>query len=102
MKPVNDSKSIQPGDIFVYGGFPGHAVTVMAVAKNETGKKIFLLSQGYMPAQDIHILKNYNDPDLSPWYRFIRNLSFIYTAMAIRERKFKEMVILIGEIACML
>jgi len=68
LKTVNDSKSLQPGDVFVYGGFPGHAVTVMAVAKNETGKIIFLLSQGYMPAQDIHILKNYNDPDLSPWY----------------------------------
>ena len=68
LKAVNDSKSLQPGDIFVYGGFPGHAVTVMAVAKNEMGKKIFLLSQGYLPAQDIHILKNYTDPDLSPWY----------------------------------
>jgi hypothetical protein len=69
LNPVNDVKSIQPGDIFIQGGFPGHAVTVMAVAKNDAGKKIFLLSQGYMPAQDIHILKNYNDPDLSPWYR---------------------------------
>lgn len=68
LKAVNDSKSLQPGDIFVYGGFPGHAVTVMAVAKNNTGKIIFLLSQGYMPAQDIHILKNYADPELSPWY----------------------------------
>ena len=74
LNPVNDIKSIQPGDIFIQGGFPGHAVTVMAVAKNEGGKKIFLLSQGYMPAQDIHILKNYNDPDLSPWY----NLSEVY------------------------
>jgi len=74
LKAVNDNKSIQPGDIFVYGGFPGHAVTVMAVGKNETGKKIFLLSQGYMPAQDIHILKNYSAPDLSPWY----DLSDIY------------------------
>jgi hypothetical protein len=68
LKNITDSKSLQPGDLFVYGGFPGHAVTVMAVAKNEEGKKIFLLSQGYMPAQDIHILKNYADPDLSPWY----------------------------------
>lgn len=71
---VKDVSSMQPGDIFIQGGFPGHAVTVMAVAKNETGKKIFLLSQGYMPAQDIHILKNYSNPDLSPWY----SLSEIY------------------------
>jgi len=69
LKPVNDSKSIQPGDIFVYGGFPGHAVTVMAVAKNEQGERIFLLSQGYMPAQDLHILKNYANADQNPWYK---------------------------------
>ena len=73
LRVVNDNKSLQPGDIFVYGGFPGHAVTVMAVAKNEAGKIIFLLSQGYMPAQDIHILKNYTDPDLSPWYALSDN-----------------------------
>ena len=71
---VNDVGSIQPGDLFIQGGFPGHAVTVMVVAKNGTGKKIFLLSQGYMPAQDIHILKNYSSRELSPWY----SLSEIY------------------------
>ena len=68
LKPINDKSSIQPGDVFVYGGFPGHAVTVMAVAKNKKDEKIFLLSQGYMPAQDIHILKNYANTELSPWY----------------------------------
>jgi len=68
LKPINDNSSIQPGDVFVYGGFPGHAVTVMAVAKNKKDEKIFLLSQGYMPAQDIHILKNYANTELSPWY----------------------------------
>jgi len=68
LKAVTDIMSIQPGDVFVYGSFPGHAVTVMAVAKNEDGERIFLLSQGYMPAQDIHILKNYANADQSPWY----------------------------------
>ena len=78
LKAVNDSRSIQPGDIFVYGGFPGHAVTVMAVAKNEEDERIFLLSQGYMPAQDIHILKNYANTDQSPWYR-VSDLYPLYT-----------------------
>lgn len=68
LRSVNKIDSMQAGDVFIQGGFPGHAITVMAVAKNNAGKKIFLLSQGYMPAQDIHILKNYNEPDLSPWY----------------------------------
>ena len=68
LKPVADMNAIQPGDVFIKGGFPGHAVTVMAVAENKQGDRIFLLSQGYMPAQDIHILKNYRDTGLSPWY----------------------------------
>jgi len=60
--------AIQPGDIFVYGGSPGHAVMVLDVAKNKFGETIFLLAQSYMPAQEIHVLKNPNNSDLSPWY----------------------------------
>ena len=74
MNTVKDIMSIQPGDVFVFGGFPGHAVTVMAVAKNVGDERVFLLSQGYMPAQDIHILKNYANTDQNPWY----NVSELY------------------------
>jgi hypothetical protein len=65
---VGDIRAVQSGDIFVQGGFPGHAVIVVAVAKNAAGGVVFLLAQGYMPAQDIHILKNPMNTDLSPWY----------------------------------
>lgn len=69
LKPVSTVSDIQVGDVFIKGGSPGHAVIVMAVAKNEaTGKKTFLLAQSYMPAQDIHILVNPADQSLSPWY----------------------------------
>lgn len=62
-------RDIQPGDVFIRGGSPGHAVVVIDVAQNKsTGQKIFLLAQSYMPAQDIHILINSSSPDLSPWY----------------------------------
>ena len=60
--------SIQIGDVFIQGGFPGHAVIVVDMAENEEGERLFLLAQSYMPAQDIHILKNYNDNELNPWY----------------------------------
>jgi hypothetical protein len=69
LRPVTDLDSIAVGDVFIQGGFPGHAVIVVDVAQNaESGQKIFLLAQSYMPAQDIHILKNPNDTVLSPWY----------------------------------
>lgn len=68
LKPV-PIQNIQPGDVFILGGSPGHAVLVIDVAENRSaGKKIFMLAQSYMPAQDIHILVNNNDPTLSPWY----------------------------------
>ena len=60
---------MQPGDVFIYGGSPGHAVIVVDMAINpKTGKKIFMLAQSYMPAQEIQILKNHNNKGLSPWY----------------------------------
>lgn len=56
------------GDVFIHGGSPGHAVLVVDVAENESKKKIFLIAQSYMPAQDIHVLKNPQNKELSPWY----------------------------------
>ncbi len=67
---IENHRDMVIGDIFIQGGFPGHAVLVTDMATNpRTGEKVFLLSQSYMPAQDIHILKNLNDPDLNPWYK---------------------------------
>ncbi len=79
LKPVTNPKELSIGDVFIQGGFPGHAVIVidMAVHAN-TGEKIFMLAQSYMPAQEIHILKNYNETQISPWYK-ISDESELYT-----------------------
>jgi poly-gamma-glutamate synthesis protein (capsule biosynthesis protein) len=60
-------EEILPGDMFIYGGSPGHCVLVVDVAADASGNKCFLLAQGYMPAQDFHILKNPLHPE-DPWY----------------------------------
>lgn len=68
LKPVQPG-DIRIGDVFIKGGFPGHAVLVADMAESETTKdKRFLLVQSYMPAQDIHVLKNPADAAGSPWY----------------------------------
>ena len=60
---------IRAGDVFIKGGFPGHAVFVTDVVVNPaTGEKRFLLTQSYMPAQEIHVLKNPAARDGSVWY----------------------------------
>lgn len=68
LKPIAGLKEIQAGDVFIKGGFPGHAMIVVDVAINDKGKKVFMLAQSYMPAQDIHIVKNLLDDQLSPWF----------------------------------
>jgi len=69
LESVEEFADIRPGDVLIQGGFPGHAIIVMDVAKDpQTGKKCFMLAQSYMPAQEIHILRNPEDDDLSPWY----------------------------------
>jgi hypothetical protein len=61
---------LRAGDVFIKGGFPGHAVLVVDVAENEaTGEKRFLLLQSFMPAQDMHILTDPATDNASPWYR---------------------------------
>ena len=68
LKPL-PFEEMEPGDVFVQGGSPGHAVIVVDMAENpDTGEKIFMLAQSYMPAQDIHVLSNPNDESISPWY----------------------------------
>lgn len=69
--PVSD---MQIGDVFIKGGFPGHAVIVVDMAKNGN-EKLFLLAQSYMPAQELQILLN---PNISSnnkvcWYALTDN-----------------------------
>jgi Domain of unknown function (4846) len=61
------AKELQPiavaevkiGDVFIKGGFPGHAVIVVDLAVNsKNNQKVMLLAQSYMPAQEIQILLN--------------------------------------------
>ena len=69
MIDVKIPESMNIGDVFIFGGFPGHAVIVVDMAHNQlTGETIFLLAQSYMPAQEIQVLSNNNNADIFPWY----------------------------------
>lgn len=68
LRAVSDVSRISAGDVFIKGGSPGHAVIVLDVAIDGQGKKAFLLAQSYMPAQDIHVLKNPKGSLRQPWY----------------------------------
>ena len=60
-------RDLRIGDVFLKSGSPGHSVFVTDMAVNKkTGKKIMLLGQGYMPAQDLHIVESLES--ISPWF----------------------------------
>lgn len=69
LEPVGDVSDIRIGDVWICrrpGGGPCHAELVVDLAEDGRGEKIFLLAQGFMPAQEIHVLKNPRSD--SPWY----------------------------------
>ena len=39
------------------------------MSKGSEGRKIFMLAQSYMPAQEMHVLINPREPGLGSWYR---------------------------------
>ena len=69
LRPVIDFNTIKAGDVLVKGGFPGHAMTVVDVAINNKGNKVYMLVQGYQPAQDMHVLVDPVNDTMSPWYK---------------------------------
>ena len=69
LEPVK-RQDLRGGDIFIKGGFPGPAVLVADVVEHKkTGERRFLLIQSFMPAQDMHVLKNPSSFFASPWYK---------------------------------
>ncbi len=74
-RPIEE---IQIGDVFIQGGSPGHAVIVVDLARSNTsGEVMVLLAQSYMPAQDIHVLRNQKRVD--DWYLINENTRVINT-----------------------
>jgi len=80
-----EPSEIQIGDVFIYGGSPGHVAMIVDVCEDADGNKAFLLAQGFMPAQEFHILKNPNHED-DPWY-YIDEIKYPFVTP---EYTFKE------------
>jgi hypothetical protein len=62
-----DRATLRPGDFFVLPGGPGHAILILDVAIDDGGKRVALLGQGFMPAQDFHVLES-GEKGVSPWF----------------------------------
>lgn len=82
---INNNQDIQTGDFLIKPGSPGHSVFIVGRARNKNGKMVFLLAQSFMPAQDIHIIKNPFQPEISPWYEIDVHSSITRTGRYVFE-----------------
>lgn len=71
--PKVEIKDLKIGDMLVQPGFPGHIEIIVDEIINKNGEKMFLLAQGNTPAQNVCLLKNFENLDISPWYSFSKN-----------------------------
>lgn len=54
--PVAEAAPLEAGDVFVDPGSPGHAVVLLDIAESPDGRRVGLVGQGYMPAEEMHVL----------------------------------------------
>ncbi|CAA0179417.1 conserved hypothetical protein [Tenacibaculum maritimum] len=66
-------EDLQLGDMLVKPGTPGHILMLVDEVINRKGEKLFVLAQGNTPAQSVHLLKNFNNASLTPWYSLKKN-----------------------------
>lgn len=70
-------RDLRAGDFFVMSGSPfGHAVLILDVARDESGRLALLLGQGYMPAQSFHVLR---ESERSTWFVVDKNATEVKT-----------------------
>jgi hypothetical protein len=76
LKKVNSADEIKIGDVFIHGGSPGHCFIIVDMAENAAHKKLFMLAQSYMPAQNIQILQHG-----SPWFSLDKPANIPYAEL---------------------
>lgn len=78
------------GDVIIDAG---HCVIVVDMAEHKNdGKKLFMIAQSYMPAQEIQVLKNPNREEFGPWYELdipdtLKTPQWVFTREDLRRFK---------------
>ena len=73
LEEITEVKDLKIGDMLILGGSPGHIVMLGDEVINSKGEKLFLLFQGNTPAQSVHLVKNLENINISPWYNLKMN-----------------------------
>lgn len=85
---ITNIEDLKLGDMLILGGTPGHIVMLCDEAVNIKGEKLFLLFQGNTPAQSVHLVKNLEDSEISPWYNLKMNAVIPVSNFTFSDSKF--------------
>jgi hypothetical protein len=85
-RPVHRNEEIATGDILLTPGSPGHVALIVGRARDSLGNVVYLLAQGYTPAQSIHIMTNPSNGERTPWYDLCLSKHPTYTPRYTFER----------------
>lgn len=85
---VSQPASLAAGDFFVQGGSPGHAVVIVDIAEDGRGNRRALIGQGFMPAQDLHLMKM---PSGSPWFNVSPTVKVVETPIWPQPFSFSDL-----------
>ncbi|MDO5989093.1 DUF4846 domain-containing protein [Flavivirga amylovorans] len=87
---IEYAKDLKIGDMLIKGGSPGHIVMICDEVINSKGEKLYLLFQGNTPAQSVHLVKNLEDSELSPWYRLKKDTVIPVSNYTFMNSKFVQ------------
>lgn len=85
---IEDATDLKIGDMLIKGGSPGHIVMICDEVVNSEGKKMYLLFQGNTPAQNVHLVKNLGDSEISPWYTLEKDAVISVSNYTFQSSKF--------------
>ena len=85
---IEDTQDLKIGDMLIKGGSPGHIVMICDEIVNGNGEKLYLLFQGNTPAQNVHLVKNLEEPSISPWYKLEKDVVIPVSNYTFQSSKF--------------
>lgn len=85
---VNSASDLMIGDMLIKGGSLGHIVMICDEIINSKGEKLFLLFQGNTPAQSVHLVKNLENSEISPWYQLEKDMIIPVSNYTFNSSKF--------------
>ena len=87
---IFNDEDIKAGNIIITPGSPGHALIIVGKAINANNESVYLLTEGYTPAQSIHIITNAGT-DINPWYNLsTKNTETVTARYAFRPTNIRQ------------